>query len=287
MKTVVITGASTGIGRASAEYLASKGWVVFAGIRNLEDADALRAVNAGDIRPLLLDVTDDDDVVEAVRTVSKALDGATLDGLVNNAGIAKMGPLAIQPLKDFEAHFSVNVFGMLRATQAFVPLLGADETRVGKPGRIINITSVGGRVSSPYLGAYTATKHANEAMTDTLRRELMIYGIDAIAIGPGSVKTPIWEKAEEANKDGPYAKSDWADSIEIFEDVMIRGGNEGGLDPKEVGKAIRKALEDPSPKARYAPVPNKLTNWTIPTRLPKRMLDKIFWSRLGLKRRGD
>jgi NAD(P)-dependent dehydrogenase (short-subunit alcohol dehydrogenase family) len=285
MKTVVITGASTGIGRASAEYLASKGWTVFAGIRNLEDADALQAANAGDIRPLLLDVTSDSDVDDAVNFVSKALDGATLNGLVNNAGIAEMGPLAIQPLKDFEAHFSVNVFGMLRATQAFVPLLGADETRTGTPGRIVNITSVGGRIAAPYLGAYTATKHANEAMTDTLRRELVLYGIDAIAIGPGSVKTPIWEKAEKANKDGPYAKSDWADSIDTFEDVMIRGGDEGGLDPKEVGEAIRKALEDSTPKARYAPVPNKLTNWIIPTRLPKRMLDKIFWKRFGLKQR--
>lgn len=285
MKTVVITGASTGIGRASAEYLASKGWTVFAGIRNLEDVDALQAANAGDIRPLLLDVTSDSDVADAVNIVSKALDGATLNGLVNNAGIAKMGPLAIQPQKDFEAHFSVNVFGMLRATQAFVPLLGADEMRKGTPGRIVNITSVGGRIAAPYLGAYTATKHANEAMTDTLRRELVLYGIDAIAIGPGSVKTPIWEKAEKANKDGPYAQSDWARSIDTFEDVMIRGGDEGGLDPKEVGEVIRKALEDGAPKARYAPVPNKLTNWIIPTRLPKRMLDKIFWKRFGLKQR--
>lgn len=285
MKTVVITGASSGIGRAAAEYLSGKNWSVFAGVRKLEDADDMRREGAGDIRPILLDVTDEAEVAAAVKTVSEALDGQTLSGLVNNAGIAKMGPLALQPLEDFEVHFSVNVFGMLRASQAFIPLLGADSARKGPPGRIVNITSVGGRVASPYLGAYTATKHANEAMTDTLRRELAIYGIDAIAIGPGSVKTPIWEKAEKENKDGPYASSDWAASIETFEEVMIKAGNEGGLDPRVVAESIRAALEDDSPKARYAPVPNPLTNWIIPTRLPKRWLDKVFWSRFGIERR--
>jgi NAD(P)-dependent dehydrogenase (short-subunit alcohol dehydrogenase family) len=173
------------------------------------------------------------------------------------------------------------VFGLLRVTQAFVPLLGSDKFRTGPPGRIVNITSVGGRIAAPFLGAYTATKHANESMTDTLRRELLIFGIDAIAVGPGSVKTPIWDKAEAANDEQPYAKSDWAEPLKTFEQVMFDGGRTG-LDPVEIGKVIQTALEDPSPRARYAPVPNKLTNFTIPTRLPKRWLDKIFASRFGL-----
>lgn len=282
MKTVVITGASTGIGEATAQYLAKRGWCVYAGVRKQADADALRAGAAGDIRPLVLDVTRQDQVDAAVRHVSDALQGNTLKGLVNNAGIANMGPLALQSLDDFRAHFEVNVFGLLRASQAFAPLLGMDTERTGAPGRIVNITSVGGRISSPFLGAYTATKHAVEAMTDTLRRELVIYGIDAIAIGPGAVKTPIWDKAEAANADDAYADSAWADALKAFEQVMLKGGR-NGLPPERVAKTVEIALEDATPRARYAPVPNKLTNWYIPTLLPKRMLDGVFGKRFGLK----
>jgi len=280
MKTVVITGASTGIGEATALYLAKHGWRVYAGVRKQSDADALSASSEGDIRPLILDVTRQEHLETAVRTVSETLKGETLTGLVNNAGIANMGPLAIQPLDDFKAHFEVNVFGLLRASQAFAPLLGMDKTRTGAPGRIVNITSVGGRISAPFLGAYTATKHAVEAITDTLRRELVIFGIDAIAVGPGSVKTPIWDKAEEANSDGPYSGSAWSDALKQFEQVMLKGGRDG-LPPEQIAKVIEIALEDATP-----PVPNKLTNWYIPTLLPKRVLDGVFRKRFGMTKPG-
>ncbi|WP_084398810.1 SDR family oxidoreductase [Henriciella aquimarina] len=283
MKTVVITGASTGIGRAAAEYLAGQGWRVYAGVRKHSDGEPLKAANAN-IHPLILDVAKPDQVKAAVQTVSKALEGQTLDGLVNNAGIANMGPLALQPMDEFQQHFDVNVFGLMRTTQAFLPLLGMDEARTGEPGRIVNITSVGGRLSAPFLGAYAATKHAVEALTDSLRRELLVYGIDAIAIGPGSVKTPIWDKAEDMNRHEPYANTVWAKPIEQFADVMLKGGREG-LDPKVIGETIEKALTRDKPKARYAPVPDKLTNWIIPTRLPKRMVDGIMAKRFGLARK--
>ncbi|KCZ86688.1 SDR family oxidoreductase [Hyphomonas jannaschiana] len=282
MKTVIITGASTGIGAGAARHLAAKGWRVFAGVRKHADGEMLKLKSSGVLCPIILDVTKPDQVAAAVETVSEALGGERLAGLVNNAGIAKMGPLAIQPMEDFRAHFEVNVFGLLAMTQACVPLLGADPARNGLPGRIVNITSVGGRLSSPFLGAYAATKHAVEAMTDSLRRELVIYGIDAIAIGPGSVKTPIWDKAEADNTEGPYASSDWGESLKQFEQVMLSGGR-SGLAPEEIAGYIETALAADKPKARYAPVPDKLTNWTIPTRLPKRLLDKIFWKRFGLK----
>ncbi|MEO1642902.1 MAG: SDR family oxidoreductase [Pseudomonadota bacterium] len=282
MKTVVITGASTGIGRAAAEYLAGQGWRVFAGVRKDSDAENIRDEDRG-LFPILLDVTKQDQVDAAAETVRTALNGRKLDGLVNNAGIANMGPLALQPQKDFEAHFTVNTFGLLRATQAFLPLLGMDETLKGKPGRIINITSVGGRLASPFLGAYTATKHAVESMTDSLRRELVIYDIDAISIGPGSVKTPIWDKAEDKNEDQPYSDTEWADALDKFSDTMLSGGREG-LEPETVAKVIEKALTDSSPKARYAPVPDKLTNFTLPMLLPKRVVDKFFWKRFGMEK---
>lgn len=280
MKTVVITGASTGIGRSAAQHLAAEGWQVFAGIRKAKDGEALVAANDR-IKPILLDVTDPDQVEAAVETVRAALNGQKLAGLVNNAGIANMGPLALQPLDQFRAHFEVNVFGLLRASQAFAPLLGMDETLTGKPGRIINITSVGGRLASPFLGAYTATKHAVESMTDSLRRELVMFGIDAIAIGPGSVKTPIWDKAEQDNRSNPYSNSPWAKPIEKFSETMLEGGRIG-LEPQVIAKTIETALTAAKPKARYAPVPDKLTNFTLPMLLPKRVVDGFFWKRFGM-----
>lgn len=283
-RALLVTGASTGIGEAAARHMAARGWTVFAGVRSQTDAEALRQGAAGDLRPILLDVTKPDQVEAAVKTIRAALGNRRLSGLLNNAGIAKMGPLAIQPLEDFEAHFAVNVFGMLRVTQAFVPLLGGDPSREGPPGRIVTITSVGGKIAAPFLGAYTATKHANEAMTDTLRRELAIYGIDAIAIGPGSVKTPIWDKAEKDNEGGLYAGSDWAGSLKIFEETMLTGGKTG-LPPQTIAEVVEDALSNPKPRARYAPVPDKLTNFTIASRLPKRWLDAIFIKRFGLKKR--
>ncbi|MFN4226327.1 MAG: SDR family NAD(P)-dependent oxidoreductase [Hyphomonas sp.] len=283
-RCVLITGASTGIGLAAARHLAAAGWTVFAGVRSVKDGAALVDGAAGDLRPLILDVTKDEDVRAAAGGIAAALGNRRLTGLVNNAGIAKMGPLALQPMKDFEAHFAVNVFGMLRVTQAMVPLLGADPARDGPPGRIVTITSVGGRIAAPFLGAYTATKHANEAMSDTLRRELALYGIDSITIGPGSVKTPIWDKAEKDNAGGPYDSTDYAGPLKIFERTMLNGGRTG-LAPEVIAAVIETALSDPKPKARYAPVPQKLTNFTIPTRLPKRVLDAIFISRFGLKKK--
>ena len=150
MKTVIITGASTGIGRSTAEHLAAKGWQVFAGVRKLEDGEPLVAANKN-IIPILLDVTQAEQVNAAVDTVRTALNGQKLAGLVNNAGIANMGPLAVQPLDQFKAHFDVNVFGLLRASQAFAPLLGMDESLEGPAGRIVNITSVGGKLASPFF----------------------------------------------------------------------------------------------------------------------------------------
>ncbi|MEL7539642.1 MAG: SDR family oxidoreductase [Pseudomonadota bacterium] len=280
MKTVVITGASTGIGRSAAEHLAAKGWRVFAGIRKEKDGAALIAADER-ITPILLDVTQPEQVDAAVETVRAALGGQKLAGLVNNAGIANMGPLALQPLDQFKSHFDVNVFGLLRASQAFAPLLGMDETLTGPSGRIINITSVGGRLASPFLGAYTATKHAVESMTDSLRRELVIFGIDAIAIGPGAVRTPIWDKAEADNSSNPYSNSPWAKPIEKFSETMLDGGRTG-LDPQIIAETIETALSAAKPKARYAPVPSKLTNFTLPMLLPKRVVDGFFWKRFGM-----
>lgn len=281
MKSVLITGASSGIGEAIALRLAYASWQVFAGVRSDDDGSGLQRKNP-QITPIRLDVTKQSEIQTAAEQVSDRLAGETLSGLVNNAGIAQMGPLTIQPMDEIRSHFEVNTFGAIAVCQAFAPLLGQDRSRLGDPGRIINITSLGGEIASPFLGAYTATKHAMESVTDSLRRELKMFGIDAIVVGPGAVQTPIWKKAQR--DDGPpYQDTPWADSIADFLRSMAKSG-EKGLPVERIAEVVELALTDPSPRARYAPVPNKLTNYYLLKALPKRWVDHVFVSRLNLSK---
>lgn len=282
MKSVVITGASTGIGRATAEYLAGKGWKVFAGVRKEKDGEPLVAAHAN-ITPVIIDVAKSDQIRAAADRVSDALEGHTLDGLINNAGIANIGPLPLQPMDEVRAHFNINVLGLVETSQAFCPHLGMDTDRKGEPGRIINISSFGGRMAAPFLGAYSATKAAVESLTDSFRRELLVYGIDCITIAPGAIKTPIWDKAEEKDKSRPYSNSPWAKPVQKFTQSFLEAG-ENGWPADQLAEKIEMALTDPSPKAYYAFGPEKLVNYTIASRLPKRVLDKGFANRMGLKR---
>lgn len=280
MKSVVITGASTGIGRATAEHLAKKGWTVFAGVRKEADGKVLTDAEPR-IKPIILDVTKPEQIAAAVETVSAELGNEKLSGLVNNAGIADMGPLPVQSMDEIRWHFEVNVFGLIAMSQAFAPLLGMDESRTGASGRIVNISSVGGRVAAPFLGAYTATKHAVESITDSFRRELMMFGIDAICVGPGAIKTPIWDKDAERMEADLYGNSPWAEAIRLFSKVF-RDTGEQGFPASHVAEVIEKALTHPKPKARYAPVPQKIRNFYLPTLLPKRLVDKGFANNFGM-----
>ena len=279
----VVTGASTGIGRAAVKVLAGHGWRVFAGVRKGADADSLRREFGDGVAPLLFDVSDAEAVRAAARDVRAALAGRTLKGLVNNAGMGIGGPLAHQPVDEIRGVIEVNVLGAVTVSQAFIPLLGADAALTGGPGRIVNITSVGGRLAAPFLGDYSMSKHALEAFTDSLRRELMIYGIDVIAIGPGAVVTPIWDKAEKIDE-SRYAETDFAPALKAFKDFFIAGGRKG-LPAERIGEAIHRALTLPSPRARYAVVQSRFVNWTLPTLLPKRVVDRLIARRLGLTRR--
>jgi hypothetical protein len=279
----LVTGAATGIGRAAVKVLTGHGWRVFAGVRKPADADSLRQEFGERVAPLLFDVTDAAAVNAAAREARAALGGRTLKGLVNNAGMGLGGPLAHQPVDEIRQVFEVNVFGAVTVSQAFIPLLGADAALTGGPGRIVNITSVGGRLAPPFLGDYAMSKHALEAFTDSLRRELTIYGIDVIAIGPGAVVTPIWDKAEKADATR-YAESDFAPALKRFKDYFIAEGRKG-LPPERIGEAIHRALTLPRPRARYAVVPNRLFNWTMPMLLPKRVVDRLIAKQLGLTRR--
>lgn len=276
----LITGASTGIGRAAVKVLVGHGWRVFAGVRKVADAESLRAEFGDKVHPLVFDVTDAAGVVAAAADVRVALAGRTLKGLVNNAGMAFGGPLALQPIDQIRRVFEVNVIGAVTVSQAFIPLLGGDRTLTGGPGRIVNISSVGGVLAAPFIGDYVMSKHALEAFTDSLRRELMLYGIDVIAIGPGAVVTPIWDKAQGVDQ-SRYANTDFGPAAAKFLQGFIAGGRKG-LPPESIGEAIHVALTAPKPKARYALLRNKFFNWTVPTMLPKRVLDRLIGRRLGL-----
>jgi NAD(P)-dependent dehydrogenase (short-subunit alcohol dehydrogenase family) len=186
---VVVTGASTGIGQACALELDRRGFRVFAGIRTTAAAEQLRAAASVRLTPLLIDVTQTDTIAAVGKTVAEALGDAGLAGLVNNAGIAVPGPLEIIPLDDFRRQLEVNVVGQLAVTQTFLPLLRKAR------GRIVNMSSVSGGLSAPYLGPYSASKFALEAITDALRLELRGFGVSVSAIEPGVIATPIWEKS--------------------------------------------------------------------------------------------
>ena len=279
-KSVVVTGVSTGIGWGTTKVLVENGVRVFGSVRKAEDADRLSAEFGDAFIPLLFDVTDEGAVHKAAGQVRDRLNGETLFGLVNNAGIAMFGPLMHQPVDEYRLQIEVNLVGPLIVTQAFLPLLGAERSLKGGPGRIVNISSVGGKLAAPFLGSYAASKHGLEGFSESLRRELLLYGIDVIVIGPGSVATPIWDKGETADV-SHYENTDYATPLKKFSDYMLHRGRRG-YPPEQIGKEIWKALTTPNPHVRYAVVPQRLSNWSIPMVLPKRMLDKILGSRFGL-----
>ena len=280
MKSVVVTGVSTGIGWGTTKVLTEAGFHVFGSVRKEADAQRLKQEFGERFTPLLFDVTDAEAVKRGADQVRTALKGEKLFGLVNNAGIAVSGPLLELPVDDFRTQLEVNVTGPLIVTQAFAPLLGADATLKGTPGRIVNISSVGGKQAAPFLGPYAASKFAIEGFSESLRRELMLFGIDVIIVGPGAVRTAIWDKAEEIDV-RPYEKSPYYPSLTKFREFFLASGRQG-FPPEHLGRAILKALTVKNPKVRYAVVPKRLQNWTIPQLLPKRLTDRIIGKATGL-----
>jgi NAD(P)-dependent dehydrogenase (short-subunit alcohol dehydrogenase family) len=279
MQSVVITGASTGIGWATAKLLLDRGFRVFGSVRKQADADRLKSEFGANFTPLLFDVTDEAAVLAAAREVRAALGGETLFGLVNNAGIAVPGPVLELAADEFRRQMDVNVIGPIIATQAFGPLLGADSSLKGKPGRIVMISSVAGKNGNPLMSAYSASKHAIEGLSESLRREMMLYGIDVVIIAPGAVKTPIWGKAEEADPSA-YKNSPYFPALERIRKFMLHLG-EIGLPPEQIAERIFHALTASSPKVRYQITPDPMRHLIVAI-LPKRMVDKIIAKRLGL-----
>ncbi len=281
-KSAVVTGASTGIGRAICEALVGAGWRVFGSVRKEKDAETLKAALGPQFTPLVFDVTDEAGVKAGAKAVEAALGGKTLGALVNNAGIAVGGPMRYIALKEIERQLDVNLYGPIRATQAFLPLLGADKRFSGTPGRIVNMSSVAGKMAAPFMAPYAISKHALEAFSESLRRELLVHGIDVIVIGPGAIKTPIWAKADEIDVEA-YKGTEYYDLMSQMRASMQSYGGEG-LPPEAVGVLVREALESAAPKTRYAILKNKFLMWTLPNILPKRVVDNAVAKRFGIVR---
>lgn len=281
MRTVVITGVSSGIGYTTAQLLLGRGFRVFGSVRKAADAERLAAELGPGFTPLVFDVTDEAGIRAAATTVREALAGQCLAGLVNNAGIAVAGPVQGLSLADYRRQFEINVFGPIAVTQAFIPLLGADPAMTGPRGRIVMMSSVAGKNGNPLMSAYCSSKHALEGLSESLRREMMYFGIDVIIVAPGAVRTPIWEKADGTDI-SPYASSPFFPALKAAKAVMEHMGATG-LPPEKIAEAVYAALTLPKPKVRYEITPDPLRHFAMKV-LPKRMIDGVIASRLGLRK---
>lgn len=279
---VVISGASTGIGRACALHLCDLGFRVFAGVRKEVDGAAL-AAEATRVTPLLLDVVDPASIDAAARKVSEALGASPLMGLVNNAGISGGGPQEFLSLEDWRGVFEVNLFGVIGTTKAFLPLL----RRAGRSARIVNMSSISGRVPAPFLGPYTASKHALEAVTASLRLELRPWGIHAATVEPGVVLTPIWDKAEnqiQSAKDRlpPEALELYGPALERALGKLIARGRKKGCPPKHVAESVAHALTSKRPRCRYLVGTDARAAASAQWLTPDRLFDRVVLKDLGL-----
>jgi NAD(P)-dependent dehydrogenase (short-subunit alcohol dehydrogenase family) len=283
MQSVVVTGVSTGIGWGVLKVLIGRGYRVFGSVRKAQDAERLTREFGEAFVPLLFDITDEAGVRNAAQQVREQLHGRALFGLVNNAGVAVPAPLMHQPIEDFRKQMEINLIGQLIVTQAFLPLLGTDRSLKGNPGRIINMSSVSGKRGYPFLGAYAASKFALEGFSESLRRELMLYGIDVIIVGPGSVATPIWDKAEGLDI-SIYGDTEYAEAIRRIYKYMIEDGR-NGYPPEKVGEVVLHALTTPKPRVRYAVVPGNPIRQFIQRLLPRRVIDRIIARNLGFQQK--
>ncbi|HEX2995584.1 MAG TPA: SDR family oxidoreductase [Anaerolineales bacterium] len=279
MQSVVVTGVSTGIGWAAAQALIRRGFRVFGSVRKVQDAERLSREFGENFIPLLFDVTDEPAVQAAAQQVRERLNGETLFGLVNNAGIAVPGPLMHLATDEFRRQLEVNLVSVLIVTKAFLPLLGADRSLRGKPGRIVNISSTSGKNGFPFVGAYVTTKHGLEGFSETLRRELMLYGIDVIIVAPGAIATPIWDKADQTDI-SMYENTEYIDSARRVRELLVQNGK-NGLPVEKVGELIWHALTTPRPRVRYAPAPGNFIIRYLQTALPKRLIDWVIAKNLG------
>jgi NAD(P)-dependent dehydrogenase (short-subunit alcohol dehydrogenase family) len=271
---VVVTGASSGIGRAAAEHLAGAGFHVLAGVRNDRDA---AAVSSDHVQPVRLDITDEEQVANLVGRVESDPQARPLRAVVNNAGIAVVAPVELIPLPEWRRQFEANFFGHVGVIHALLPAL------LSSRGRVINVSSIGGRVAGPTFGAYSASKFALEAMSDALRRELRHLDVDVVVVQPGAIATPIWEKgiADGATLESVMTEEQRRRYGKMIAAAMQRGRDAAvnGIPPGEVAKVITRAITVPRPRTRYLVGRDAKITATLAALLPDRVLDRMVGSR--------
>ena len=273
MRSVLVTGTSTGIGRASVVRLARSGWRVYAGVRSDADGRDVESAGDGDVVAVKLDVTNPDSVEAALGRI-RADTGGRLEGLVNNAGVYLGGPLELMTPEEIRKTYAVNVTGLLEVTRACLPLLRAAR------GRIVNVSSISGLVALPGVSVYAGSKHAVEAITDALRVELGGFGIHVAAVEPGSVRTAIWGKGEardEARRgEDPEVRALYGRLVKLLEKLNSRPGV---LPPEEVADAIAHALESDKPKNRYL-VGKDAKSLALLDKLPDALRDRMIAAKI-------
>jgi NAD(P)-dependent dehydrogenase (short-subunit alcohol dehydrogenase family) len=267
---VVITGASTGIGRASALYLDRLGYRVFAGVRKQADAESLADEGSDRLTPITIDVTEQRSIASAREEVEQAVGKDALVGLVNNAGVGGGGPIETTPLEEYRDVLEVNLIGQIAVTQAFLPLIRRAN------GTVVFISSIGGRVASPFMSPYNSSKFGIEALGESLRHELKPWEIDVVIVEPGSIDTEIWGKGQDAIRDRVSKMP--ADARRLYGKQLSRFG-EGiretasrGISPDKVAEVVHMAISSDNPRHRYLVG----TDAKIAARLKGTLPDRIF-----------
>lgn len=285
-RAVVVTGASSGIGLATVHALIAAGFSVFPTVRTEADGETLRKRFGRRVDPQVLDVRDSAQIAKVAAAVEQRLEGHVLRGLVNNAGMTGGGPLQHQPLDEILEILRVNGLSPLEVTRAFLPSLGADGPDNGQVGRVINVSSIGGRIAMPFAGAYQGAKHALEGYSDALRRELAIVGIRVVVIQPGAIATPIWGKTAALRVAERYRTTRYGTAIARFEQVTEQIAKTA-FPAERAAHVIVKALTTRRPAARYAVVRQRLLNWDIPRLLPDRAMDWVTARLLAVPARAE
>ena len=272
--TVLVTGTSSGIGRGLCQAFIEKGYKVFGTVRNRNDATELKKEFGENFDALLVDVTDEKQVIKAKEKVQNYLNGKSLTALINNAGIATLGPVEFLPTSDFKKQIDTKIIGTFLCTKIFLPLLGTDNNLIGNPGRIVNISSIlGGKIGSPFMSGYCASKHAVEAFSESLRRELKPYGIKVIIVAPGSVSTPIWKEVKKQKDQNKYNETKYGIS---FKKILnsLESFDQNSLSMNQLTSIIIKSIEIKNPKIRYNPTKDPIQKlWPY---IPKKIMDSFF-----------
>ncbi len=272
-RTVLVTGASSGMGKACARRLADGGFTVFAAVRKEADAQALRELGSPRLRPVALDVTRRETIDAAVRQIGEAVGAAGLTGLVNNAGVAVTGPVELVPIDELRRQYEINVFGQVAVTQAFLPLL-----RAGR-GRIINVGSVGARFALPFGSALNSSKAAFESISDSLRMELRPWGIRVVLVSPGSIRTAaeaklVADSEAAVNAYSPEGRALYATSYRAFVRSLLRL-EERGVGPEVMAETVHRAMTAPVPRRRYPVGPRSRLLPLLFTTLPASLADAL------------